>query len=136
LDSWLRALGIPRDRVFITNICTSRPLKNRDPLPAEIETCSPFLVQQIRIIKPNVIYALGRVAAQFLSKSPASPSTRDLRSRVLVYRDGDLWINLKAVYHPSYVMRQERGGDTNINDQAILDMAEGLKQQADRAAGL
>ena len=70
LDKILKAIGYTRDtNIFITNIVKCRPPDNRDPLPSEVEDCSPYLNKQIELIKPKIIVALGKVAGKtFLKK--------------------------------------------------------------------
>jgi uracil-DNA glycosylase family 4 len=63
LDDMLAGIGLDREDVYITNVVKCRPPGNRDPLPLEIETCSPFLTGQIELIKPKIICELGRIAA-------------------------------------------------------------------------
>ena len=69
LDSMLKALGLDRQQVFIANILKCRPPNNRDPRPEEILACENYLNQQINTVKPRLILALGRVAAQNLLKT-------------------------------------------------------------------
>jgi len=66
LDKLLSSIGLSRRQVYIANVLKCRPPENRDPLPEEVEACRPHLVEQIRIIKPLVIAALGRHASQLL----------------------------------------------------------------------
>lgn len=63
LDSLLAIAGLDRSRVFIANVVKHRPPDNRDPLPAEVDACLPFLRRQIRLIKPRIVIPLGRHAA-------------------------------------------------------------------------
>lgn len=63
LDSLLVLAGLDRSRVFIANVVKHRPPDNRDPLPAEVDACLPFLRRQIRLIKPRIVIPLGRHAA-------------------------------------------------------------------------
>lgn len=60
LTQLITSIGLKREDVYITNIVKHRPPDNRDPLPAEIEACKPWLDQQLEIIKPKVIVTLGR----------------------------------------------------------------------------
>lgn len=69
LDELLDSAGLSRADVYIANILKCRPPNNRDPLPTEIETCTPFLEEQIRLIDPRVIVTLGKFATQFTLKS-------------------------------------------------------------------
>jgi len=69
LDDLLAGIGIARDDVFITNIVKCRPPNNRDPTPAEIEACRPYLERQIALIRPEVIVPLGRFAMRWVLES-------------------------------------------------------------------
>ena len=69
LDRMIDALGLKRSQVFIGNVLKCRPPDNRDPEPDEVEACSPYLDQQLDIIDPLVIVALGKFAAQYLTGS-------------------------------------------------------------------
>ena len=66
LDRLLAGIGLTRDRIYIANVLKSRPPGNRDPLPAEIEACTPFLREQIRLVDPTVIATLGNFATRFM----------------------------------------------------------------------
>lgn len=99
LDKALNAHGIPRNDVFISNIVKCRPPENRDPLPQEIATCSPYLLEQIRLINPQVICALGRHAAATLLGRPVKIMQE--HGQWLRYQDRDFLI----VMHPSAAMR-------------------------------
>jgi uracil-DNA glycosylase len=102
LDKWLESIDLGREKnVFITNIVKCRPPGNRDPLPEEKAQCVPFLQEQIEIIRPRSILALGRIAAQFLAGTTEGIS----RMRGNVYSYGS--IPLVATYHPSAVLRNE-----------------------------
>lgn len=99
LTEMLRAAGLERDEVFIANLLKCRPPNNRDPKPSEVESCAGFLKQQVAMVKPKIILAAGRIAAQNLLKTDA-PISR-LRGRV--HRYGD--IPLVVMYHPAYLLR-------------------------------
>jgi DNA polymerase len=66
LEQLLNGIGLKRDEVYIANILKCRPPGNRDPMPDEIEMCTPYLREQIRLIDPRVIVSLGNFATQFL----------------------------------------------------------------------
>jgi DNA polymerase len=66
LDKILAAIQLTRQEVYICNILKCRPPNNRDPLSTEVEQCLPYLKEQLRIINPKLIVALGRVAAKTL----------------------------------------------------------------------
>jgi DNA polymerase len=99
LTEMLRAAGLDRDDVFITNILKCRPPGNRDPRPVEVDACEGFLKQQVEMVRPDIILAVGRIAAQKLLKTE-TPLGR-LRGRV--HRYGD--IPVVVVYHPAYLLR-------------------------------
>ena len=99
LDQMLFAIGQSRDCVFIANILKCRPPNNRDPKPAEAAACREYLDRQIDMIKPKIILAVGRIAAQNLLASDA-PVGR-MRGR-----PHDLGgIPLVVTYHPAYLLR-------------------------------
>lgn len=99
LDLLLESVGFPRERVYICNVLKCRPPGNRDPEPLEVHECSPWLKRQIELIRPRVLLAVGRFAAQTLTGSDA-PMNR-LRGKVHSYEG----IPLVATYHPSYLLR-------------------------------
>src|ERR1700730_3714026 len=95
LDQLLSGIGLSRGDVFITNILKCRPPGNRDPQPAEAEACSPYLEQQLRLIKPEVVLVLGRHALGRLL--PGYESISRLHGK-LVVKDGVSYI---PIYHPA-----------------------------------
>jgi uracil-DNA glycosylase len=102
LDAMLRAIGLSRaENVFIANILKSRPPGNRDPLPAEVAACLPYLHRQIEIVRPRLLLAVGRVAAQNLLGTEESLS----RLRGRVHRFGELNTPVVVTYHPAYLLR-------------------------------
>ena len=101
LDEMLRAIGLDRSQVYITNILKSRPPNNRDPQPDEVAACEPYLRRQIELLEPALIVALGRISAQNLLRS-----TRPLgRLRGEWHAYGPLETPLLATYHPAYLLR-------------------------------
>jgi DNA polymerase len=102
LNNMIKAMGLPRQQVYIANIIKCRPPGNRTPERDECETCSPFLMRQIATIKPKVIVALGAVAAKTLLaiNSPMS----DLRGRWYDFRG----TKLAVTYHPAFLLRDPR----------------------------
>lgn len=105
LDNMLRALGLGRHagdaatQVYIANTVKCRPPLNRNPEPAELATCEPYLTRQIALIQPRVILAMGRFAVQSLLRS-AEPIGR-LRGRAHTYQG----VPLVVTYHPAYLLR-------------------------------
>lgn len=92
-------MGLKRDQVYIANVVKCRPPGNRDPEPDEVDSCMGFLLQQIEIIDPKVVFALGRYAAHTLLdvKTPITRLRGELRD----------WQGRKLMptYHPSYLLR-------------------------------
>lgn len=95
-----KGMRVPRDSVYICNVLKCRPPGNRDPNAEEVFFCEPYLKQQLAIIRPKVIVALGRIAGQTLLKSTSS--TGKLRGVWHRYEG----IPLRVTYHPSYLLRQ------------------------------
>jgi uracil-DNA glycosylase family 4 len=100
LDNMLAAIGLSRRaNVYIANVLKCRPPGNRNPAPEEVAQCTPHLLQQIELIKPKLIVAMGRFAAQTLLETSASISS--LRGRVHRYAG----LPLIVMYHPAYLLR-------------------------------
>jgi len=100
LDAMLVAIGLARnDNVYIANVLKCRPPGNRNPEPAEVAQCSPHLKRQVALIKPRLIVAMGRFAAQTLLATDASIAS--LRGRVYTYQG----VPLIVTYHPAYLLR-------------------------------
>jgi uracil-DNA glycosylase family 4 len=99
LTKIIEAIGLRREEVYIANVIKCRPPGNRNPEPDEVAECQPFLFQQIDAIRPKVIVALGKFAAQCLLKSD-TPITR-MRGREFFYRDAVLL----PTFHPAYLLR-------------------------------
>ena len=99
LTKIIEAIGLSRDDVYIANVIKCRPPGNRNPEQDEVETCEPFLFQQIDLIKPKVIVALGKFGAQTLLRT-LDPISR-LRGRVYEYRGA----KLIPTFHPAFLLR-------------------------------
>ena len=100
LDNMLAAIGLARGRnVYIANVLKCRPPANRNPEPDEIEQCSPYLLRQIGLVRPTLIVAMGRFAAQTLLGTDATIAS--LRGRVHRYAG----VPLIVTYHPAYLLR-------------------------------
>jgi len=100
LDNMLAAVGLSRrTNVYIANVLKCRPPGNRNPAPEEVAQCSPHLLQQIELIKPKLILAMGRFAAQTLLETSASIAS--LRGRLHRYAG----VPLIVTYHPAYLLR-------------------------------
>ncbi|HWT38153.1 MAG TPA: uracil-DNA glycosylase, partial [Paraburkholderia sp.] len=100
LDNMLRSLDLARGtNVYIANVIKCRPPGNRNPEPDEVARCEPYLQRQVALVKPKLIVALGRFAAQSLLKTEASISS--LRGRVHEYEG----VPVVVTYHPAYLLR-------------------------------
>jgi DNA polymerase len=102
LTNMIKAMGITREDVYIANIIKCRPPGNRQPERDECETCSPFLMRQIEVVKPKVIVALGAVAAKTLLAVSAPMS--ELRGRWFDFKG----TKLAVTYHPAFLLRDPR----------------------------
>jgi DNA polymerase len=97
----LGAIGLSRQEVYIANILKCRPPGNRDPRPEEVLRCEPYLMRQIEMLRPRVILAVGRIAAQTLLRTDLTLGR--LRGRWLEL--GPESIPLRVTYHPAYLLR-------------------------------
>jgi uracil-DNA glycosylase family 4 len=101
LDAMLLAIGLPRETVFIANILKCRPPGNRDPKPDEVSRCLPYLAAQIALLKPKIILAVGRIAAQNLLATDVPLA----RLRGKLHSFGVPNTPLVITYHPAYLLR-------------------------------
>jgi uracil-DNA glycosylase family 4 len=102
LDAMLKAIGLHRGtNVYIANVLKSRPPGNRDPKPEEVAACLPYLMHQVRLMKPRLMLAVGRIAAQNLLSTDAPLG----RLRGKVHHFGELNTPLIVTYHPAYLLR-------------------------------
>jgi len=102
LDKILKAINLTRQQVYIGNVLKCRPPNNRDPNAEEIEACEPYLIQQIQMIQPKAIIALGRVAGNTLLKE--SMALKNMRGTTWNYHGTDLIVT----YHPAALLRNEQ----------------------------
>ena len=101
LDEMLLAIGMQRESVFIANILKCRPPNNRDPAADEAAACRGYLDRQIELISPQIIVAVGRIAAQHLLATDA-PVGRLRGRRHQLSGSG---IPVVVTYHPAYLLR-------------------------------
>jgi uracil-DNA glycosylase family 4 len=118
LNNMIAAMGLKREQVYIANIVKCRPPQNRVPEPEEANTCSPFLFQQIDVVRPEVLVALGATAATYLLGQKASLSS--LRGRIHQFRGG---AKLIVTYHPAFLLR-----DPRQKKEAWLDLQLAMKE--------
>lgn len=124
LNNMIGAMGLKREDVYIANVVKCRPPGNRTPEPEEANTCSPFLFQQIDVVRPEVLVALGATAATYLlgQRQPLA----GLRGRVHSLRGARLIVT----YHPAYLLRDPRQKKEAWADLQIAMRELGLKAPA------
>ncbi len=101
LNRMLLALGLARSEVYIANVLKCRPPNNRDPSLEEVVHCQPYLRRQIELIRPGVVLAVGRIAAQHLLGTQLSLG----RLRGTVHRLPENDTPVVVTYHPAYLLR-------------------------------
>jgi len=101
LNSMLHAIGLAREQVYIANVLKCRPPGNRDPSLTEAAECLPYLERQIALLKPKIMLAVGRIAAQNLLRTEKTLGA--LRQQV--HRFGVSQLPLVVTYHPAYLLR-------------------------------
>ena len=121
LNNMISAMGLKRQDVYIANVVKCRPPGNRTPEKDECDTCGPFLLRQIEVIRPKVIVALGAVAAKYLLA--INDSMANLRGR---------WYDVKraklaVTYHPAYLLRDPRQKKEAWKDLQMVMKYLGLK---------
>jgi uracil-DNA glycosylase family 4 len=124
LDNMFKSLGLSREQVYIANILKCRPPNNRDPQPDEVNTCTPFLVQQIELLQPKCIVALGRIAAHYLLNT--TTKLGDLRKQCFHY--GEQQTPLFVTYHPAYLLRSP--GDKRKSWEDLQAIHRFIQQEA------
>ncbi|SRR5579859_40887 len=101
LNAMLHAVGLAREQVYIANVLKCRPPGNRDPGVSEAAECLPYLERQIALLKPKIMLAVGRIAAQNLLRTDKTLGS--LRQRV--HRFGATQVPMVVTYHPAYLLR-------------------------------
>ena len=111
LNKMLAAIDLKREEVYICNVLKCRPPENRAPQPEEVEQCLPYLEQQIALIRPSLICALGLSAMQALLGTKASMTS--MRGRMFEFRG----VPLVPTYHPAALLR-----NPNLKREAWVDL--------------
>jgi uracil-DNA glycosylase family 4 len=124
LNNMIKAMGLSREEIYIANIIKCRPPGNRTPERDECETCSPFLMRQIAVIKPKAIVALGAIAAKTLLAINAS--MMELRGKWYDFRG----TKLAVTYHPAFLLRDPRQKKEAWKDLQMVMKELGLKAPA------
>jgi len=130
LDKWIRTyLGKSRDDVYIANVCKCRPPENRNPSWEEMQSCLPFLHQQVQVVQPHVIMTLGSIAAKALSedKSLAITKIRGSAKRMTVGETETIWL---PTYHPAYLLRNGSKDNQEAVKEDFLKAAKILRKLA------
>jgi DNA polymerase len=99
LTKIVQAIGLSREQIYICNVLKCRPPGNRDPLPDEVATCSPYLESQLAILKPKVICTLGRHSTRLLTGQESA--MKSIRGHVFEYRG----FKVVPTYHPAALLR-------------------------------
>ena len=128
LNLILRRLGVPRKSVYITNLVKKRPPHNRDPEDDEIELSLPFLLEEISIVRPKVVLALGAISGNALAfptsgRVGALRATKTLRVRSETY---GFDLPLVVTFHPAYILRTLGEDHHNLREMAS-DMKRALE---------
>jgi DNA polymerase len=121
LNNMISAMGLKRSDVYIANVVKCRPPGNRTPEKDECDTCGPFLIRQIEIIRPKAIVALGAVAAKYLLA--INDSMANLRGRWYDFKGA----KLAVTYHPAYLLRDPRQKKEAWKDLQMVMKYLGLK---------
>jgi uracil-DNA glycosylase family 4 len=118
LTQLLEEIGLSREDVFICNTLKCRPPGNRDPQPIEIESCEPYLFEQVRLIEPRVVCTLGNFATKLLTGSRIGISK--VRGAPQVHDLGGRTVFVMPLFHPAAALRTPSVEDTLRSDFARL----------------
>jgi uracil-DNA glycosylase len=110
LDALLFSVGLAREQIYIANVLKCRPPENRDPRVEEVIKCTPYLKQQIALMQPKLIVAVGRHAAHSLLET--TQSLASLRNQIHHYGSTPLIVS----YHPAYLLRTPRDKAKALQD--------------------
>jgi DNA polymerase len=121
LNNMIGAMGLKREQVYIANIVKCRPPGNRVPEPVEANTCSQFLVEQMDIVQPKVVVALGSTAATYLLG--VRQSIASMRGRWQTVRGAKLMVT----FHPAFLLRDPRQKGEAWKDLQLVMKELGLK---------
>jgi uracil-DNA glycosylase len=137
LNNMIQAMGIKREHVYIANVCKCRPPGNRTPEREESDTCSPFLMRQIAVVRPKVIVALGAIASKALLG--VNDSMANLRGKIYDFtpkiaeglpEDIGFTTKLVVTYHPAYLLRDPRQKKEAWKDLQMVMKYLGMKPPA------
>lgn len=114
LDQMVKSIDLTSEDVYIANVLKCRPPDNRDPQMDEIAACSAYLSQQISLVQPKIILALGRFAAQFLVQN--NMPLNQLRNKLHTYHEVPCLVS----YHPAYLLRNPADKKKAFSDWLFL----------------
>jgi DNA polymerase len=118
LNQLLEEIGMSRDDVFVCNTLKCRPPGNRDPQPLEIESCRPYLFEQVRLIEPRVVATLGNFSTKLLTGNPTGITK--VRGAPQVHDLGGRTVFLLPLFHPAAALRTPAVAETLRADFATL----------------
>jgi uracil-DNA glycosylase family 4 len=122
LDTLLTEAGLVRDQVFICNVVRCRPPENRDPLPDEIDACTPYLNRQIALIKPKVIVSLGKHSTAYMFSKARLPFDSMTKARGKLNRT-KLWgmqMTIFPTFHPAAALYNGEYKNQLVEDFRLL----------------
>jgi DNA polymerase len=124
LDEALSKIGISRREVYITNVVKCRPPENRDPLPSEIETCTPYLDRQIEIVKPKFVVTLGRHSASYILPKAGFETESITKIHGKIYEANLLGFKVFIIpmYHPAAALYNAKYKDELNKDFELLKL--------------
>lgn len=129
LDELLASIGLERSQVYIANVLKCRPPNNRDPLAEEIERCTPFLAEQVRLVDPKVIATLGNFATKYILGTDRGITS--LRGR-LFHVDGR---RVVPIFHPAAALYDQSKRAVLFDDfkrlRTVMDMSEAQRAAAE-----
>lgn len=114
LNKMINSIGLAEDDIYIANVLKCRPPNNRDPKSEEIEQCCDYLSQQIEMVNPKLLLAVGRFAGQFLLKTTLP--LNKMRSKIHDYNG----ISVVVSYHPAYLLRNPADKKNAYSDLLFL----------------
>lgn len=120
LDRMIGAMGLRQEEVYIANVCRCRPPANRLPTPEEVAACLPYLHEQIALVQPRVLVALGSTAAKALTQSTSG--IKALRGTWQDYRRGETVVPVMPTYHPAFLLRETLAGRVGAKQDAWRDL--------------
>jgi uracil-DNA glycosylase len=135
LDKMLEAVGLTLNDVYVANILKCRPPENRDPLPEEIKAHTPWLIKQIKEIKPKVICSLGNYATKFflsngdVDKMASQPGITSVHGRVRIMNFEGLNIKLIPLFHPAAIIYNRKLMPEWEKDMDIVKAETKIKQE-------